>query len=59
METIPFPDVKYQKLAESAFDDLSQWVDKYLDAGVDETTMIGMLELFKTSMAFNLLEDVE
>lgn len=56
-ETIPFP--SYEKLWLEAYDELSEWVTKYLDAGIDPVSMVGLLETYKFSITYNLMEDVE
>jgi len=58
-ETIPFPDNSYEKLWLEAYDELSEWIDQYLEAGIDPVSMIGLLEVFKHSIATNVMEDVE
>lgn len=58
-DTIPFPDKSYEKLWLEAYDELSEWIDQYLESGIDPVSMIGLLEVFKHSIATNVMEDVE
>lgn len=58
-ETIPFPDNSYEKLWLEAYDELAEWVSTYLDAGIDPVSMVGLLETYKFSITYNLMEDVE
>ena len=58
-ETIPFPDNSYAKMSAEACDELASWVAKYLEAGMEETAIVGLLEVYKLAVAYNLLEDVE
>lgn len=59
MDAIPFPDMRNDRLTEEALDKLGEWVDHYIDMGVNQITIIGLLDVYKTSISFNLLEDVE
>ena len=59
MDAIPFPDMRNDRLTEEALDKLGEWVDHYIDMGVNQITIIGLLDIYKTSISFNLLEDVE
>jgi hypothetical protein len=59
MDTIPFPDRQSEALTEKACDELAEWVARYIDKGIDAVTLIGMLELYKTAVSYNMLEDVE
>ena len=59
MTTIEFPDVRNDRLTEEALDKLGEWVDNYIDLGVNQITIIGLLDVYKTSISYNLLEDVE
>jgi len=57
METIPFPDKISERLTEEAMDKLGEWVEEFLDRGVNQVSLIGLMEIYKTSLAYNLLED--
>ncbi len=59
MDAIPFPDMRNDRLTEEALDKLGEWVEHYIDMGVNQITIIGLLDVYKTSISFNLLEDVE
>jgi len=59
MDAIPFPDMRNDRLTEEAPDKLGEWVEHYIDMGVNQITIIGLLDVYKTSISFNLLEDVE
>ena len=59
METIPFPDKISDRLTEEAMDKLGEWVDEYVEKGVNQVSLIGLMEIYKTSISYNLLEDVE
>jgi len=59
MDAIPFPNRLAEALTEKACDELAEWVEKYTDSGIDAVTLIGILELYKTAISFNTLEDVE
>lgn len=51
--------MRNDRLTEEALDKLGEWVDHYIDMGVNQITIIGLLDVYKTSISFNLLEDVE
>jgi len=57
METIPFPDKISDRLTEEAMDKLGEWVEEYVEKGVNQISLIGLMEIYKTSLAYNLLED--
>lgn len=57
METIPFPDKISDRLTEEAMDKLGEWVEEFVDRGVNQVSLIGLMEIYKTSLAYNLLED--
>ena len=59
MTTIEFPDVRNDRLTEEALDKLGEWVEHSIDLGVNQITIIGLLDIYKTSISYNLLEDVE
>ena len=59
MTTIEFPDVRNDRLTEEALDRLGEWVENYIELGVNQITIIGLLDIYKTSLSYNLLEDVE
>jgi len=59
MDAIPFPNRHAEALTEKACDELAEWVEKYTDSGIDAVTLIGILELYKNAISFNMLEDVE
>lgn len=59
MSTIDFPDVRNDRLTEEALDKLGEWVEHYIELGVNQITIIGLLDIYKTSISYNLLEDVE
>ena len=59
MDAIPFPDMRNDRLTEEALEKLSEWVEHYIELGINQITIIGLLEIYKTSLSFNLLEDVE
>ena len=57
METIPFPDKISDRLTEEAMDKLGEWVEEYIEKGVNQVSLIGLMEIYKSSLAYNLLED--
>lgn len=57
METIPFPDTRNDRLTEEALEKLGEWVEEYIEKGVNQVSLIGLMEIYKTSLAYNLLED--
>jgi len=57
METIPFPNKISDRLTEEAMDKLGKWVEEYVEKGVNQVSLIGLMEIYKTSLAYNLLED--
>lgn len=57
MEPIPFPDKISDRLTEEAMDKLGEWVEEYVEKGVNQVSLIGLMEIYKTSLAYNLLED--
>jgi len=57
MEPIQFPDMRSETLIEHSIDELGTWVEGKLEAGMSAVTLIGLMELYKTSLAYNLLED--
>ena len=59
MTTIEFPDVRNDRLTEEALEKLGDWVENYIHQGVNQITIIGLLDIYKTSLSLNLLEDVE
>jgi hypothetical protein len=59
MDTIPFPDTRSDRLIEAAMDELSQWAEEKLEIGVSAVTLIGLLETYKSALAYNLLVDEE
>lgn len=59
MEPIQFPDMRSETLIEHSIDELGTWVEGKLEAGMSAVTLIGLMELYKTSLAYNLLEDEE
>jgi hypothetical protein len=59
MDAIPFPDTRSDRLTEEALDKLGEWVDHYIELGVNQITIIGLLDIYKTSLSFNLLGDEE
>ena len=59
MDTIPFPDTRADRLAENALEELGNWVESQIELGVSPITLIGLMETYKASLCFNLLEDEE
>ena len=59
MEPIQFPDMRSETLIEHSIDELGTWVEGKLEAGMSAVTLIGLMELYKISLAYNLLEDEE
>ena len=59
MDTIPFPDTRADRLAENALEALGNWVESQIELGVSPITLIGLMETYKSSLCFNLLEDEE
>ena len=57
MDTIPFPDKISDRLTDEAMDKLGEWVEEYVEKGVNQVSLIGLMEIYKTSLAYNLLED--
>ena len=59
MDTIPFPDTRADRLVENALEELGNWVESQIELGVSPITLIGLMETYKSSLCFNLLEDEE
>ena len=59
MDTIPFPDTRADRLAENALEELGNWVESQIELGVSPILLIGLMETYKSSLCFNLLEDEE
>jgi hypothetical protein len=59
MDTIPFPDTRADRLAENALEELGNWVESQIELGVSPIVLIGLMETYKSSLCFNLLEDEE
>jgi len=59
MSTIDFPDVRSDRLAENAMEELGNWVESQIELGVSPIVIIGLMETYKSSLCFNLLEDEE
>lgn len=59
MDTIPFPDTRADRLAENAMAELGEWVEHQIDLGVSPIVLIGLIETYKSSLAYNLLVDEE
>ena len=59
MDTIPFPDTRSDRLAETAMDELAQWAEEKLEIGVSAMVLIGLLETYKSALTYNLLVDEE
>ena len=66
MSTVQFPDImseraieKSERMIEEALEELGEWVEKYIDCGVNQIALIGLMEVYKASLSFNLLEDEE
>jgi hypothetical protein len=59
MDTIPFPDTRTDRLTENALEELGDWVESQIELGVSPIVIIGLMETYKSSLCFNLLEDEE
>ena len=59
MDTIPFPDTRSDRLAETAMDELAKWAEEKLEIGVSAMVLIGLLETYKSALTYNLLVDEE
>jgi hypothetical protein len=59
MSTIDFPDVRNDRLTENALEELGNWVESQIELGVSPILLIGLMETYKSSLCFNLLEDEE
>ena len=59
MDAIPFPDMLSETLTAHAIDELGTWVEEQIEKGISPITLMGLMELYKTSLAYNLLEDDE
>jgi len=57
MSTIDFPDVRNDRLTENALEELGNWVESQIELGVSPIVIIGLMETYKSSLCFNLLED--
>lgn len=57
MDLINFP--QPEDHTEAAMAELCEWGDKYEDKGVSSVMLIGLMEVYKASVAYNLLEDEE
>jgi hypothetical protein len=55
MSTIEFPDVRNDRLAENALEELGNWVESQIELGVSPIVLIGLMETYKSSLCFNLL----
>lgn len=59
MEPIYFPNIKLEVMTEKACQEIADWIEKYTDDGVDTLSLVGILEVYKTALTYNLLEDVD
>ena len=59
MSTIDFPDVRNDRLTENALEELGNLVESQIELGVSPIVLIGLMETYKSSLCFNLLEDEE
>lgn len=59
MDAIPFPDTRADRLAENAMAELGEWVEHQVELGVSPIVLIGLIETYKSSLAYNLLVDEE
>tara|TARA_R110000851_G_scaffold21900_2_gene65230 strand:- start:2481 stop:2666 length:186 start_codon:yes stop_codon:yes gene_type:complete len=57
MTTIEFPDVRNDRLIENALEELGNWAESQIEFGVSPIVLIGLMETYKSSLCFNLLED--
>ena len=57
MTTIEFPDVRNDRLIENALEELGDWAVSQIELGVSPIVLIGLMETYKSSLCFNLLED--
>mgnify|MGYP003675290492 FL=1 len=57
MTTIEFPDVRNDRLIENALQELANWAESQIELGVSPIVLIGLMETYKSSLCFNLLED--
>jgi len=57
MTTIEFPDVRNDRLIENALEELGDWAESQIELGVSPIVLIGLMETYKSSLCFNLLED--
>lgn len=55
MDLLRFPEAV--DMTEEAMGALGEWVDLYTEKGLSHVAVIGLLEIYKTSLAYNLLED--
>ena len=62
--TVRFPDIMSEriaaesdKLTDEALDSLGDWAGTYLDQGVSQIMIIGMLEVYKAALSSELMED--
>ena len=55
MDLLKFPEAV--DMTEEAMEALSHWVEVYTEKGLSHVAVIGLLEIYKTSLAYNLLED--
>ena len=58
-DPIQFPDTRADRLAENAMEQLSHWVEAQIELGVSPIVLIGLMETYKSSLAYNLLVDEE
>tara|TARA_S200002703_G_scaffold49478_1_gene42926 strand:+ start:1751 stop:1936 length:186 start_codon:yes stop_codon:yes gene_type:complete len=54
---LDFPDMKSEKLTADAVTELSEWVQKYSEAGITDATLIGLLEAHSAAISYSLLID--
>ena len=59
METVAFPDKKTERLIGDAMDQLGNWVESQIELGLNPVILIGLMETYKSSLAYNLLIDEE
>lgn len=59
MEPIYFPNRKLEEMTEKACQEIADWIEKYTDDGVDTLSLVGILEVYKSALTYNLLEDVD
>tara|TARA_Y100000310_G_scaffold217670_1_gene218733 strand:- start:1089 stop:1283 length:195 start_codon:yes stop_codon:yes gene_type:complete len=52
-----FPNLKGDKLIEDAWEELDEWIQEKVELGIDTAIIIGILEIFKTAVVMEEMEE--